>query len=167
MGLQRGPDVTRDAQLKASDLLKLPRPPRPARVTIDGSEEPPPQNTDVTGSGVAAAEVTPNQGPLPKHCLLEKLLLRAEGLARSLSISDPRGRLLQIALLRRDHVLLDAVVRSAEASSQANTDAASLRQSSATWRPRAPATVRKPTTPSHVRPRRMTERPTLTPRRGR
>jgi hypothetical protein len=58
---------------------------------------------------------------------LEVVLRRAELLARSMTISDPRGRLLQVALVRRDHTLLDAIVRS--------IDNEFARQYCATWRP--------------------------------
>jgi hypothetical protein len=45
---------------------------------------------------------------------LEALLVRAKTLTRQLPYKDTRGRLLQSALLRRDHALLAAVVESVE-----------------------------------------------------
>jgi hypothetical protein len=47
---------------------------------------------------------------------LEALLLRAKCLSRQLPHQDTRIRLLQSALLRRDHALLAAVVQSVEKS---------------------------------------------------
>ncbi len=55
-----------------------------------------------------AAEST--RAPCPKS--LEALLLRASDLLARVSALDPRSRLLQSALLRRDHALLAAVVQS-------------------------------------------------------
>ena len=45
---------------------------------------------------------------------IEGLLHRAKALTRQLPYTDTRGRLLQSALLRRDHALLAAVVESVE-----------------------------------------------------
>ena len=45
---------------------------------------------------------------------LEILLKRATELLADMSAQDPRSRLLQTALLRRDHALLRAVVQSVE-----------------------------------------------------
>jgi hypothetical protein len=74
------------------------------------SEPPPPMSSP----GGAAALNHPPRPSLVRPSL-ERLLRRAEQLARELSISDPDGRLLQVALLRRDHTLLDACVRNADA----------------------------------------------------
>jgi hypothetical protein len=58
--------------------------------------------------------------PTPKS--LEGLLLRASELLTGVSARDPRSRLLQTALLRRDHALLAIVVRSfGETSTNAAT----------------------------------------------
>ncbi len=72
----------------------------------------------------------------PRRPPLEKLLERAEGLARVLTVGDPRGRLLQIALLRRDHTLLDAVVRTIETKlPKTRGEAAAQSRTLATVRP--------------------------------
>ena len=47
---------------------------------------------------------------------LEALLIRAKSLSRQLPYKDTRGRLLQSALLRRDHALLAAVIQAVEKS---------------------------------------------------
>jgi len=47
---------------------------------------------------------------------LEALLIRASSLSRQLPCKDTRGRLLQSALLRRDHALLAAVIQAVEKS---------------------------------------------------
>ena len=50
----------------------------------------------------------------PSAKSLESLLQRASDLLIDMSAQDPRSRLLQTALLRRDHALLGAVVRAVE-----------------------------------------------------
>jgi hypothetical protein len=164
--------VARSARLEDVELLHLPRPPRPANVDLAGSDHP---NSEVVpvmppvrrASPIAPVPLLPalpsshRPEPIPKRPPLEGLLQRAENLARSMTISDPGGRLLQIALIRRDHTLLDAVVRS--------VDAAYARQRCATWRPtsKRAATVRA--TPGYGTSRRRgtTERPVMRPSRSR
>lgn len=164
--------MARSANLKDIELVRLPKPPRPARIDLAGVEHPdsgivplPDERalakTFTSNSLLPALPVQRRAEPAPRRPSLEGLLRRAEALAQSMTISDPRGRLLQIALLRRDHTLLDAVVRSA--------DSGYARQSSATWRPSANrvAAKRSVLPPALPRRRRTTERPTMLPRRGR
>jgi hypothetical protein len=170
--------VARTANLEDLEPLRLPRPPRPARVDLAG--------VDCSESGVlpvvpvvavvpASAETGPFSlapQPPPTSCRhspetaprrpsLEGLLQRAESLARSMLICDPTARLLQIALLRRDHTLLDAVVR--------NADSVYARQCSATWRPAAKrmSTPRGTTKHALAHRRGTTERPAARPVRTR
>ena len=60
----------------------------------------------------AQREITPKSPVTPCPKSLEALLLRASDLLARVSAADPRSRLLQSALLRRDHALLAAVVQS-------------------------------------------------------
>ncbi len=81
---------------------------------------------------------------------LEGLLQRASELLTRMSAQDPRSRLLQTALLRRDHALLAAVVRSFG-------DAPVPTRRKALWSPSRPA-------PRHAM-LRTSERPTCRPPR--
>lgn len=85
-------------------------------------------------------------------CLLE----RAQALSESMNVNDPRGRLLQIALMRRDFILLHAVVSKADASYS--------RQTRTTWRPsKAGQVVMRITRPSTA-PRRVPPHRSIPPR---
>ncbi|HEY5957386.1 MAG TPA: hypothetical protein VIV60_12560 [Polyangiaceae bacterium] len=154
--------MTSSVDLDDNDLLRLPLPPRPARVDLAGDGHPTsevravarPVNTQPNEPGsLRPTYVLPQtREPSPNRPPIEVLLKRAEVLARSMTISDPRGRLLQVALVRRDHTLLDAIVRS--------IDTEFARQCCATWRPSpnpAPAS-RKAT--SGTRRAAMERRPT-------
>jgi hypothetical protein len=64
-----------------------------------------PERTEVRARQVESAQPPPaNEGVAPK-------LERARALLRGLDPRDPRARLLQVALLRRDEVLLEALLR--------------------------------------------------------
>jgi len=162
--------VTRQASSEDIELHRLLKSPRPAQVDLVGQ--------GVLSSGIlpvlssaakndAPASLQPDKSlrlapepTLGRHSM-EVLLGRAEHLARSMLISDPRGRLLQIAMLRRDHALLDAVVR--------NIDVVYARQCRATWRPTdsragAPRVV---STAGSSRRKFATERPVAKNRRAR
>lgn len=111
----------------SAPLLRLPPPPKSPRVTLDGAEcqvdAACPTTVDkadgreVAASHVRIAQQVPSitsTGLRPELAArrpsLEALLNQAESLANALSVSDPRGRLLQIALLRRDYTLIEAVL---------------------------------------------------------
>jgi hypothetical protein len=168
----KGSAVASSAERKDIERVRLPKAPRPARVDLAGNGHPesgilPVAAKVMEPTSLAPASLQPalaasrRPEPAPKRPSLEGLLRHAEILAQSMAVSDPRGRLLQIALLRRDHTLLDAVVRSADASS--------VRQSRATWRPlcKRPKAARSVVPPSLSRRRHTTERPTANPRRAR
>lgn len=77
-----------------------------------GSQSPEISDLDLSGPSIPRAPGLPDgmeQRPRPD---LEDLLTRADELARTLRIRDPRGHLLQVALMRRDRTLLEAVVHS-------------------------------------------------------
>lgn len=82
---------------------------------------------------------------------LEGLLVRASELLAGIPAQDPRSRLLQTALLRRDHALLAAVVRSYGAVSIAT--------------PIASRPAKSQSTPPKYRAIRTSERPTYRPPR--
>jgi hypothetical protein len=76
-----------------------------------------------------------------------------------LTVSDPRGRLLQVALLRRDHTLLAAIVDTIDAGLPAGLGSTSARAGKRNGPTR--------TGFAGGRRRPATERPTVRPRRGR
>lgn len=147
----------------ASELPSIPPPPRVARVeAISCVEARPEADTDPTIPGISgkvaeskdSALREPQQGSdRPRiDCLLE----RAQALSESLNINDPRGRLLQIALMRRDFILLHAVV--------SKSDASYSRQTRTTWRPsKAGQVVMRITRPSTA-PRRVLPHRSIPPR---
>lgn len=167
-----GTAVASSAERKDIELVRLPKPPRTARVDLPGNEHSESGILPIAARVMEPTSLTPasllpelassrRPEPAPKRPSLEGLLRRAEILAQSMAVSDPRGRLLQVALLRRDHTLLDAVVRSADSSY--------VRQSRATWRPLCKRTkATRSVMPPSLSPRRhTTERPTANPRRSR
>ena len=168
-----------------STVLRLPRPPKAARVALDGSQLesgivaipggsggnapsgisellPAPMRYDVANLApmtTASAQQVPAESP--RRPSLEILLGRAESLANALSISDPRGRLLQIALLRRDHTLLEAIVRTVDVA------LATKQRASTAPRGTARSTTVRPGKPPQPMRRRRTDRPATISRRPR
>lgn len=168
-------------------LLRLPPPPRAAQVELDGSshgevpagtapegmhqQAPSPKVALVHAINLGAedppavptdAGTTPTDRLTEQHLRrpsLEVLLHRAESLAHSLSISDPKGRLLQVALLRRDHTLLEAIVKTVDGSLPTHRPAIGRATNRA-------ATIR-PGRNSQVRRRPHAEHPIPAPRRAR
>ena len=53
----------------------------------------------------------------PAPCRLELMLARAQVVIAHMAPADPRARLLQVAMLRRDEILLEALLRRLDASS--------------------------------------------------
>jgi hypothetical protein len=104
-------------------ILRLPKPPKPAQIEFDDATNRPsrvepvaPRVSPVGASKIASLYPTVSlpahrPEPAPQRPSLEGLLAQAEYLANTLSVSDPRGQLLQVALLRRDHTLIEAIVR--------------------------------------------------------
>lgn len=84
---------------------------------------------------------------------LEALLLRAKILSRQLPHQDTRIRLLQSALLRRDHALLAAVVQSVEKSPFEPVTATAPARSNVRLR-RSPMVIRASERPTRRPPRR-------------
>ena len=168
-----------------SPVVRLPRPPKAARVALDGSQLesgivaipggsggnapsgisellPAPMRYEVANLApmtTASAQQVPAESP--RRPSLEILLGRAESLANALSISDPRGRLLQIALLRRDHTLLEAIVRTVDVA------LATKQRASTAPRGTARSTTVRPGKPLQPMRRRRTDRPATISRRPR
>jgi hypothetical protein len=90
---------------------------------------------------------------------LEWLLSRAESLANVLTVSDPRGRLLQVALLRRDHTLLAAIVDAIDLGLPVRLRSTSTRAG------KRPSSMRAGFAGGRRRPE--AERPTVRPKRAR
>ncbi len=108
--------------------LRLPRPPRSPGLDLKGVSPSGEANGPAAAVGAppdAHPDYAPLAAPAPlavsvglrrelsrSRPSLEALLGEAESLANALSVSDPRGRLLQVALLRRDYTLLEAILSS-------------------------------------------------------
>lgn len=73
-------------------------------------EAPPAERSRPTGRASAANAIAVTIEPARQRPSLECLLAEAEALANLFSVSDPRGRLLQVALLRRDYTLIEAIL---------------------------------------------------------
>jgi len=88
----------------------------PSSRSTPGSHEPGSRSPEISDLELSSPSIPQAPGlpggverPRPH---LEELLTRADELARALRIRDPRGHLLQVALMRRDRTLLEAVVHS-------------------------------------------------------
>lgn len=146
-----------------SELPSIPPPPRVARVDpiscVTGRSEPSveptrsPSSSEVDGRERSVSTEPRRNAERPS---IDCLLARAQALADSLKVNDPRGRLLQIALMRRDFTLLHAVV--------SRSDASYSRQARTTWRPsKAGQIVMRITRPSNA-PRRVPPHRSIPPR---
>jgi hypothetical protein len=77
------------------------------------------KGSDPPNSWTPGSEREPSSGEALRHeppesrrsVRIAQKIARAEGLFRHLSDDDPRARLLRVAMLRNDEVLLDALLR--------------------------------------------------------
>jgi hypothetical protein len=88
---------------------------------VTRNERQSPKGSDPPNSWTPGSEREPASGELQRDppesrrsVRIAQKISRAEGLFRHLSDDDPRARLLKVAMLRNDEVLLDALLRRLE-----------------------------------------------------
>lgn len=83
---------------------------------VDSSQRKMPSDTSGTHQSVRAPSTMPpsttSSLPLSREARIEQKLVEAERRLRDLGTTDSRARLLQVAVLRRDEALIDAILAS-------------------------------------------------------
>jgi hypothetical protein len=86
---------------------------------VTRNERPSSKGSDPPNSWTPGSEREPSSGETQQHdppesrrsVRIAQKISRAQGLFRHLADDDPRARLLKVAILRNDEVLLDALLR--------------------------------------------------------
>lgn len=102
---------------RASELSEI----RTRAEMVTRNEHPSGKGSDPPSSWTPGSEREPASGDVQldppesrRSVRIAQKISRAEGLFRHLSDDDPRARLLRVAMLRNDEVLLDALLRRLE-----------------------------------------------------